>query len=82
MSRSLPSRKSSRWTIYVCPRCGFMDPDQFDREGREPRHCPFSFRGLSRDGELLHPYRSDPDFPVLTEFEPVTVIPEHTNALL
>jgi hypothetical protein len=63
--------RDQEWTIYVCPKCGFMDPDQYSHS--KPRSCPFASRGLSRDGVKLHPYSGDPDYDPNVYFEPVVV---------
>lgn len=66
--------RMSRWTIYVCPLCGTLDPSQHTRDPDRPHYCFFAARGLSRDGVVLHPYSSSPDWNPEVEYEPIVVV--------
>jgi hypothetical protein len=62
---------TQRWTIRVCPVCGFMDPDQYEWGDRQ-RVCPFAARG-GGTGDGKHPYRGDRDYDPYSEYVEVVV---------
>jgi hypothetical protein len=74
VDRSRLDDLTDRWTIYVCPICGWMDTSQCDRGPDNPRFCLFATRGLSRDGVVLHPYTDSPDWDPEVEYQPVEVV--------